>query len=375
MTSNITIVGIGRLGLCVGLVFEKAGHNVLGVDVNPEYVLAINDKTLQSYEPAVESMLKRSQNLRATLSLTEGVDHSDIIYIYIDTPTKADNMYDTSKLDCLFSLLNTAKIANKHLVIGCTVMPGYTDSAKKLLSDCLDVTLSYHPEFIAQGDIVSGLQNPDLLLIGSSSHEASERIRKIAFSSVHKEWFPKVHCVTPVEAEICKISINGFITMKIAYANLIGDLCCQLNASPEQVLTTVGSDSRIGYKYFSYGYSFGGPCFPRDTVALGNVIAGNKLPNELVTAIGTTNEKHVSFQAAKLEEQHDLVITEDYPFVFTNVTYKENCQVPIIEHSAKLKIAKILAGEGRIVTIRDHQHIIALVKKEYGDIFTYEILE
>src|SRR5258708_661527 len=84
---NVTIIGIGRLGLCAGLCFEDAQHHVLGVDLNPEYVASINNKTLRSFEPEVETLLKKSKNLRATTDLQEGLDFSDIIFIYVDTPT------------------------------------------------------------------------------------------------------------------------------------------------------------------------------------------------------------------------------------------------------------------------------------------------
>jgi UDPglucose 6-dehydrogenase len=53
---NISIIGVGRLGICVGLCLEHAGYNVLGVDVFPDYVDKINNKTLFSPEPSVNKM-------------------------------------------------------------------------------------------------------------------------------------------------------------------------------------------------------------------------------------------------------------------------------------------------------------------------------
>jgi len=362
--AKITIIGIGRLGLCAGLCFEQAGHQVLGIDINPEYVAAINNKTLKSFEPEVENILKISKNLRATTSLQEGLEFSDIIYIYIDTPTGVDEMYDCSKLDKLFATLNNMKVANKQLIIGCTVMPGYTATAQAMLADCPNTLFSYHPEFIAQGNIINGLRKPDMLLIGEGSPQSGTIIENIALTVAHDK--PRICRMTPTEAEICKISTNGFITMKVAYANLIGDLCKKCDANPLNVLSAIGADSRIGSKYFSYGYSFGGPCFPRDTVALSKVLDKTGLDSTLVTAIGDTNDAHAVFQAQELLRQGGEI------FTFENVTYKENCLVPIIEHSAKLKIAKELTKHGKTVIIKDHAHILALVEKEFGDVFHYQ---
>ena len=63
--NNITFIGIGRLGLCTALCFEKSGYNVFGVDINPSYVDAINNKKLNSPEPLVNEYLKNSSNFRA----------------------------------------------------------------------------------------------------------------------------------------------------------------------------------------------------------------------------------------------------------------------------------------------------------------------
>ena len=54
MKNNLSVVGIGKLGLCFALTLERAGYNVVGVDLSPEYVSLINNKTLKSSEENVE---------------------------------------------------------------------------------------------------------------------------------------------------------------------------------------------------------------------------------------------------------------------------------------------------------------------------------
>ena len=62
-------------------------------------------------------------------------------------------------------------------------------------------------------------------------------------------------------------------------------------------------------------------------------------------------------------------------YVFEDICYKENCHIPIIEESAKLKIASELVRRGKKVIIRDFPHMIQAVKMEYGNIFSYEVME
>ena len=149
-------VGLGRLGLCTALKFEEAGWDVLGSDVFPSYVESINSKTLRSSEPGVEEALRKSRNLRATLSLSEVVNHADILFILVATPTGVgDEAYDTSTLSRVLRDIAALSPKNKHVVICCTVMPGYiANTGSYLLEGCEGCTLSYNPEFIAQGAII-----------------------------------------------------------------------------------------------------------------------------------------------------------------------------------------------------------------------------
>ena len=180
---------------------------------------------------------------------------------------------------------------------------------------------------------------------------------------------PKFCFMTPIEAEIVKISLNGFITTKISYANMISDLCDELNADKTVVLNAIGSDTRIGNKYFRPGYSFGGPCFPRDTKALKLLVSQNGIDDDLLSATTKYNEYHIEYQANQLlKEDQDI-------YKFENVCYKENSIIPIIEESAKLKIANKLVKRGKTVIISDVNDIINEVKKEYGNRFIYQIIE
>lgn len=368
--TNITVIGLGKLGLCNALCLENAGYNIVGVDVSEQYVKSINDKTLSSYEPYVNEYLQNSKNLFATISLLEGLEYSNVIFIVVQTPNGGENnFYDHSILSNLLQKIDSLQPKNKHFVICCTVMPEYINTiGKHLLSNCDGCTLNYNPEFIAQGDIIRGYHNPDIILIGEENKIAGDIIEEICVSVCKNE--PRVCRMTPVEAEITKISINGFITTKIAYANMIGDACKKVGADPDIVTRAIGGDSRIGNKYFNYGYSFGGPCFPRDTKALSEFLDKSSIMNDLCISVTRQNESHIHTQFMEyFSDREDQVTT------FTDVCYKANSKVPIVEESAKLKIAKLLVKSGRRVIIRDEKHIIDEVRKEYGNIFAYEIIE
>jgi nucleotide sugar dehydrogenase len=366
---TISVVGIGRLGLGFALLLENIGYDVVGVDVSEEYVKKLNSKTLNTSEPGYTELLKNSKNFKATTSLEEGLSHSDLIFIIVQTPNSGgERFYDHSILSNLLINMNRLKPIGKDIIIGCTVMPKYIDDIGiHLISDCVDCHLSYNPEFVAQGEIIKGFKNPDIILVGTNNQQLVPKLKEIySVMSVNQ---PKFCFMTPIEAEIVKISLNGFITTKISYANMISDLCDELDADKKVVLNAIGSDSRIGNKYFRPGYSFGGPCFPRDTKALKLLVSQNGIVDDLLSATTKYNEYHMEYQANQLLKEDKEIYT------FENVCYKENSIIPIIEESAKLKIANKLVKYGKTVVISDVNDIINEVKKEYGNRFVYQIIE
>jgi len=367
MENNITICGIGKLGLGLALLIENAGYNVFGIDINEEYVKQLNNKTFKTKEPDYERLLKNSKNFKASTDLNIGLQQSNVIVIMVQTPNSGgDKFYDHSIVSNLLQKINEKKVENKHIIIGCTLMPKYIDEVGSyLISDCKNTTLSYNPEFIAQGEIIKGFLYPDMILIGTNSIKVSEKLREIYDKIVKVQ--PKYCILTPLEAEITKIAINGFITTKLSFANMISDVCDTIGADKTKVLDSIGSDSRIGEKYFKPGYSFGGPCFPRDTRALALLLQQNKIANDLLLATSKYNEFHSIFLTQKLLDENKL------EYIIEDICYKENSKIPIIEESAKLIIAKRLVEAGKKVIIKDEIQLINEVQKVYGRLFDYII--
>ena len=363
---NVTLVGVGRLGICSALVFEFGGYNVLGVDIFPDYVKSINDKVFDSPEPEVNEYLRKSKNFRCTTSIKEGVEFSDLIFICVDTPSTGGNRhYDVTKLSRVLASINDLKPENKHLMIMCTVMPGYIrEIGRYLVKDCKNTTLNYNPEFIAQGAIMKGFFNPDVVLIGAENEEIGNRLSEFYRNITLND--PYIAVMNPESAELMKISLNCFITTKIAYANMIGDIADRTpGADKYKILEAIGHDSRVGTKCLMPGWSFGGPCFPRDNRALLGYAEKIGFDARISRATDLQNEEHVKIMAEQyLKEDKDV-------YEFVNIAYKEPCNVPIIEESAKLKVAEFLARHGKRVVLKDKPHILEVARREYGSIFEY----
>ena len=364
MKKPISIFGVGKLGVCWALNLEKAGYDVLGVDVSPAYVKLLNDKTLTSSEEGVTELLKSSTNFKATTSTMDGLLHSNILFVLVATPSLPDGKYDHAQI---ISLVNELKSYGrpkhtKELIIGCTVMPEFCDELQKDLEE-FNYKVSYNPEFIAQGTIIKDQLKPDMVLIGSPDAESAEKIKEIHHTVAQNE--PTYSVMSPLSAEICKIALNCFITTKIAFTNMIGDLATKVDAEPQAILDAIGSDSRVGSKCTKYGYGYGGPCFPRDNRALGVYAKEKQCAIDISDATDECNKKHLHFMVNNYQPVSAGHIT------FTSVTYKP--QSTIIEESQQLELAAELATKGYTVTIQERPEVIAQVKTLYGDLFNYAI--
>jgi len=363
---KVTVIGVGRLGLCFALCLERAGFEVLGVDLSPEYILRLNQKTLISPEPEVNELLRQSSHFQATTSLDEGLQFSDLLFIAVQTnPLTAAGQYNCEILDNLLIQIDERKVMDKHIVIVSTLFPGYIrEVAVQKLSHCPNVAVSYNPEFIAQGQIVKGLLHPDVVLIGESNPERGMELETIYRKLCQND--PFFARMSPESAEIMKLGLNCFVTMKIAFANLIGDIAdATPSADKDKILQAIGMDSRIGSKCLKPGYGFGGPCFPRDNRALGDYAHLVGIEPTLFRATDQTNLLHAEYLAQQLlAEGLDT-------YRFEDVCYKSNCPVPIIEESHKLLVAKKISDAGKTVIIQDRAEVIQQVRSQYGEAFQY----
>lgn len=365
---NISIIGIGKLGLCFALTLEKFGYNVVGVDINENYVSAINEKKLESSEPGVENLLKSSKNFTATTSINKSLDHSDVIFVVVATPSLDNGRYDHSQVDGVISKLESIgrQDRRKEFVVCCTVMPGYCDSIKEKLEK-LNYSVSYNPEFIAQGTILRDQENPDMVLIGQADQAAGEIIESIYRNSTKSN--PRICRMSPTEAEITKISLNCFLTTKIAFANMVGDIVTKSGGNPDVVLSAIGSDSRIGQRYLKYGFGYGGPCFPRDNRALGIYAEDINMPALIGNATDRSNDLHLNYQISEFSRNNDL----RNEIQIDCVTYKPD-SIMLVE-SQQLKFAVGLANLGYKVVINERSEVIEQLKEVHPGKFTYKVRE
>lgn len=273
---SIGVVGLGKLGACIAGVFASKGLRVVGYDTNLRSVMKVRRGQAPIFgEPEVED-LYTAHAVEATANVAHLVENTDACCFIVPTPSMVDGRFDNSYLiDAISKVAYEADRQNKQgyiFIINSTVTPGSCDSVFiPLIRDAMHgkpVGLAYKPEFIALGTVVRDLQEPDVILIGASCPPVLRLVKHLYSRVVVRGQF---HSMDLKSAELAKISLNCFVTMKISFANQIGMIADEIGADSRAVLEAVGADARVGNKNLIPGLPFGGPCFPRDNRMLGAI--------------------------------------------------------------------------------------------------------
>lgn len=363
---KIGVIGAGRLGICFALLCEAAGYDVLVSDIREDYVSDLNERKINTHEPEVENLLKVAKNFRATTNNKEVINECDLIYTLVATPSIEDGSYDISSVWRVVDDFRDVT-TKKYFVVGCTTNPGDCDNFRKQLPS--NVKVFYNPEFIAQGSIINDLRTADMVLLGADPFADNDKV----ISDIRK-LYEKIQTTRAIvcsmsttSAEITKIAINCFLTTKISYANMLGDVLHHSGCGDEvnAVLTAVGTDSRIGRKYLGYGFGYGGPCLPRDNRSFASFAKKVGLEYNLGTVTDEINNQHAKFVCDYFEKMN----SNKKPFYFDSITYKKGTD--ILTESQQYRLCLDLLDRGYTVYIHNDKkvtnQIYDYVTTSYGD--------
>jgi UDPglucose 6-dehydrogenase len=276
--ADASVIGLGKLGASMLAGMISRGLRVVGVDVSPQVVDAINRGRAPVQETNLDATIrKHAYKAWATRDINEAVQKTPISFVMVPTPSDERGAFSLRFAAEAFAGIGRAlrgKDAWHVVVLTSTVLPGATRYGllpileKESGKVCgKDFGLCYNPEFIALGSVIHDFLNPDFYLVGEFDARSGDDLA--AFHRRVSTNRAPIRRMSLENAEIAKIAVNSFVTLKISFANMLADICERVPGGNVDVVSdAVGTDTRIGRKYLTGGLGFGGPCFPRDNVAL-----------------------------------------------------------------------------------------------------------
>jgi GDP-mannose 6-dehydrogenase len=275
---RVSVFGLGYVGSVSAAALANDGHEVVGVDVNPDKVRAINEGRSPIVEPGLDDLLKRAtdeKRLRATTATGDAVHATDLSLICVGTPSRKNGSLDLGYLERVCEQIGDA-LASKDsyhvVVVRSTVLPGTTHNvvipalerhAGKIYGEGFGVAVN--PEFLREGTAIKDFRQPPLTLVGHN-HAADAAPTKALYENIDA---PLVSTSIRV-AEMMKYTSNAWHAVKVVFANEIGNLCKRVGVDSHEVMDIFCKDEKLNLSsyYLKPGFAFGGSCLPKDVRAM-----------------------------------------------------------------------------------------------------------
>lgn len=375
---KVSLVGLGKLGLSLAATLADSGRQVLGVDIDEQIVNTINSGRAPLPEPGLEPLLQKltGKTLEATTDIARAVSETDYTIILVQTPSESDGRYGLRALRGVLEVLCAEiKRRNKkgHLIsVNSTIQPGSMDGEIipyiEKSTGCkngVDISVCYNPEMVALGTTIKDFLYPDFVLVGANDPLALERVTALQRSFIRNE--APVKSMTAVSAEIVKIAVNSYLTMKISFANLISQLSVTMpGAEVDKITEAIGTDARVGNKFIKAGNSFGGTCFPRDVSAFSCFLRDQDVPNTLTTAIAEINQRQTDMLVALVRS----FTSQDRSRKVCILGQSFKPDTHVIAESSAISLITQLLEDGVHTTVYD-PYAKSAVKSTFGYALTY----
>lgn len=368
---NICVIGAGYVGLTTGAVLADFGHHVICVEVEPNKLAILRQGRTPIHEPGLDDLVRqttRSGHLAFTDELAEGVAVSEVVFIAVGTPSRADGSADLSAVWQVTDQIAQTLSHYTVIVVKSTVPVGITDAISDRIATGLrgreqeipreDVVTDGGvesifdvvscPEFLREGKALMDLVHPHRIVVGSTSDRAEKLLRKL-FAPIDAPLL----VTDPRSAEMIKYASNAFLAAKISFINEIANLCEHVEADVSAVAQGMGLDDRIGPKFLQAGVGFGGSCFPKDTRALLRTAEQLGYDFAILRAVIEVNERQRLRVIEKLEELLGSQSLRGRRIALLGLAFKP--ETDDIREAPSLAVARCLLRRGAEVVGYDPQ--------------------
>lgn len=349
---RISVFGLGKVGLVLAGCLAEGGHQVVGVDPDKNAVEEIMRGQPRNSEPGISQQIQKcvGRMFTAVSDTEKAIVASDLTFVIVPTPSNALGGFSLRYVLPVCQEIGEAlrKKSDYHVVaVVSTMLPGSSrhfvmphleEASRRKIGK--DLGYCYNPAFIALGEVTKGFIQPDYVLIGESDTRAGDRVLEAHQSMVLNR--APVARMNTTEAEITKIASNTHETMRVSFANMLFSLCTEIPDTNVDHITGALSH-RMGKRFFRGAIPYGGPCWPRDNVALAVFMDAVGVPSAMPRTVDQFNSEHGKYILRKILE----VSQRGEKIGLLGMAYKPGTVV--VERSFGVDLAGWLSAEGRCV--------------------------
>lgn len=365
---RIAVFGLGYVGIVSAACLSRDGHEVLGVDPQPQKVDLLNAGRAPIVEAFVGELVTEgtaSGRLKATGSAEEAVRFADVSLVCVGTPSRRNGALDTGAVERVCDEIGAA-VARKgapHLVvIRSTMLPGtlrglviprLEQAAGMAAGEVLRVAIN--PEFLREGTAVYDYDNPPKTVVGADDPAAAEAVLALY------ETLPGPKIATrPEVAELVKYADNSWHAVKVAFGNEIGNIAKAVGVDGWEVMDIFCQDLKLNISpaYLRPGFAFGGSCLPKDVRALAYKARDLDLDVPLLNALIPTNLRQIDRALERIAAT--LAETGRRRVAFLGISFKAGTDD--LRESPQVALVERLIGKGFPLAVYDRNvHLARLV--------------
>ena len=269
MKKSIAVIGQGFVGGSLTTVFSEHGFDVCVYD-------KLGKVSAGGRQPLPTKEMLYSYNVREFVEACEAnTDFSGIYFVCLPTPMFEDGSADLSIVEGVLDELSSV-LGERIAVVKSTVPPGSTEKWNKKYEGT-DLHVIFNPEFLTEANALDDMRNQNRIILGGPR----PWINKV--KQIFQAAFPKVTLIktSSTTAEMIKYMTNNFLTVKVAFANEMQQVCealdkIGLNVDYDKVVEYSKYDQRLGESHWSVpgpdGHmGYGGSCFVKDLNAMINI--------------------------------------------------------------------------------------------------------
>lgn len=300
---RIAIFGLGYVGSVSAAGLAAAGHEVCGVDVDPNKLALLRKRQSPVAEPGLDELLTRAMaegRLQVTDDAGTAVRAADLSMVCVGTPSRRNGSLETMYLERAIESIGRALAGGRryHVVaVRSTLCPGILEGTLAPLLERTsgrlvgpDLGLCVNPEFLREGSAIHDFLHPPFTIIGELDTRAGD-ILLSAYAHLHAP----VHRVRPDEASMVKYASNAFHAVKVAFANEVGALAREVGVDGQRVMQIFCEDRdlNISPRYLRPGFGFGGSCLPKDLRAMNHLAKQCDVATPLLGSVLLSNDAHI----------------------------------------------------------------------------------
>ncbi len=349
---RLAIFGTGYVGLVSSVCFAELGHDVVGVDKNPEVVARLRDGTPTIYEPELQTLFVsclEAGRLKFTTRASDAVQHAEIVFLCVGTPSRSDGSADLSQIEeatrSIAPLLDGYKLIVEKSTVPVDTAERIRRIVRQFAAPGQPFDVASNPEFLREGSAIRDFRRPDRIVVGADT----ERARALLLE-LYGAGFNCPIIVTDVKtAELIKHTANAFLATKISFINMVSDLCERVGIDVAAVTRGIGSDPRIGDRFLDAGLGYAGPCLPKDIKALIKLADETGADFALLRDVEQINQSRTDRLLKKIE--HALSNPRGRVIGVLGVAFKANTDD--VRGAPSLEVIPALLGAGAALQVYD----------------------